>query len=363
MKKKYVLALSLIFSLSFSVPAFAADTSTDKTTDYKSYAGLTPNSMFYPLDKAIENIKLRFTKDPNKKIEKLLEIQKERLGEIQTLVEKDKTDLVPTALEGLEDVTSQTQTEAAKIITDTNIIGAPTDLDTTVNDTNATADTPSEEIKEIDVIESTSDAIEDTNTASIEILDSIKDQLPKEAQDKLASVLEMQKQKKEAVKQMVAAIHDLNTARKQLIEASKSLKDATKSGDLDAIANAQETLNVANDTFTQKQTALETAKTNKQSVIHQAKAGKVTDDTPATEPTTLDNNSTEDSSNTQINSTSIIPNAQATASTEDNKASTTEVKKVEATKNKETKATEKQVKKAEHSTQEDNATKNKGKNN
>jgi hypothetical protein len=354
MKKKYILTLSLIFSLSFSVPAFAADT-TIKTADYKTYAGLTPNSIFYPLDKAIESIQLRFKKDPSKKIEKLLEIQKERLGEIQKLVESDKKDLIPTVLEGLEAVTLQTQTEAVEIVTDANTIETTTDSNTSVTDYNTTTDSTSEVAKETNVIDSTSEAIEDTNTDSIEILDSIKDQLPKKAQDKLASVIEMQKQKKEAVKQMVAAIHDLNTARKQVDQANKILKDATKSSDSNAITKAQEALNVANDTFTKKQTALETAKTNKQSVIHQAKVGKVSNDTtptapedtitiPTTEPTTSDNNtSAENFSNTEINSTSTMTKVQATTTaaqktTEIKKVSTPEAKKVETTKNKEIKA-------------------------
>ncbi|GKU26108.1 DUF5667 domain-containing protein [Clostridium folliculivorans] len=375
MKKKYVLALSLMFSLSFSVPAFAADTTTNKTTDYKSYAGLTPNSIFYPLDKAIENIQLRFTKDPNKKIEKLLEIQKERLGEIQTLVEKDKKNLVPIALEGLEYATSQTQTETAKIITDTNVSKPITDSDTTTSDNTTTAGSTSELDKEIAAIDSTTKSIENTNTDSIEILDSIKDQLPQEEQDKLSAVVEMQKQKKEAVKQMVSAIHDLNTARKQVNEANKALKDATKSGDSSAIAKAQETLNVANEAFTQKQTALETAKANKQLVVHQAKVGKGSDatskepnsdDKVTTEPSTESESSnssanTEGSSNVAIGSTSATqaPTAAAKKTTNTKESSTTEVKKKEdsekkvSSEKKETKDSDQEVKKTEHSNEKD----------
>lgn len=315
MKRKFILALSLFFTMSLSVSAFAAEntTTTGNTTateNYKSYAGITPGSIFYSLDEALDNLSVKLASTPSDKIEKLIEIERERLGEIQTLIDSKKVDLGVNTLDSLKALADQTSTQINSILNDS----------TTAEDGTKNTDTA---IKDA----------EDFNAASSTALNELKDKLPENAAQKVAAVAEMQSAKRAAVQQMVAARHELSTAKKAVTTAKKALADATKSGDTTAIEKATADLTAANATLLEKKTAFDNAKKNKSEVIKNAKVGKghkaKKDDSADVEDKTTDSSETNTSTSTNTTgttegSTTTPENNNTTANpTESSNTSTT----------------------------------------
>lgn len=308
MKKKFILALSLFFSMSLSVPAFAAENTTtadntSTTENYKSYAGITPGSIFYSLDEALDNLSVKLANTPSDKIEKLLEVERERLGEIQTLMDSKKIDLGVETLTALKTLSDETSTDINSILNDNN--ASETDVknvDTAIKD------------------------VENFNTNSVDTLNALKNKLPKNASEKVAAVAEMQTKRKEAVKQMVTARHELNDAKKAVTTAKKALADAAKSGDAAAIQKAKADLDAANTTLSEKKTAFENAKKNKSEVIKSTKVGKGKNttknkDTDADESTTNTENTapatgTSDTTTNTENNTSTTEKDTSTSTTE-----------------------------------------------
>lgn len=301
MKRKLILALSLLFTMSLSVSAFAAENTTANAENtataenYKSYAGITPGSIFYSLDKALDNLSVKLASTPSDKIEKLIEIERERLGEIQTLVDSKKVDLGVNTLDALNALADQTSTEINSILNDNNI-----SEDGTKNTDMAIKDA------------------EDFNAASSTALNELKDKLPENAAKKVAAVAEMQSAKKAAVQQMVAARHELNTAKKTVTTAKKALADATKLGDTAAIEKATSDLETANAVLLEKKTAFDNAKKNKSEAIKNSKVGNghkaKKDDNSSVGDKTTDSSETNTTNNTSTNTT---------GTTEDNAATTT----------------------------------------
>ncbi len=74
----------------------------------KEAGGITPGSIFYPLERAAENLQLTFTFNPIKKEELRLEFATERFSEAKTLVDQGKTEAASQALsdyqKGIKDI-------------------------------------------------------------------------------------------------------------------------------------------------------------------------------------------------------------------------------------------------------------------
>lgn len=302
MKRKFILGLSLFFTMSLSVSAFAAENTTD---NYKSYAGITPGSIFYSLDQALDNLSIKLASSPSDKVEKLLQIERERLGEIQTLIDDKKIDLGVETLDSLKALADQTSTEINSIL----------------DDSNASSDDAAK------VDEVVKDA-ENFNTNSADTLNALKDKLPQNAAQKVAAAAEMQAAKKEAVKQMVNAIHEVNTAKKAVNTAKKALDDATKSGDAAAVEKATADLNAANAVLAEKKTALDNARKNKSEVIKNAKVGNGHKKNAATTTEDKDTTANTNENSTNTGSTTTAPAAGTTdestgTTTTDNNTSTT----------------------------------------
>lgn len=256
MKKRFILILSLFFSMSLSMPAFAAETTTPSnnttaTENYRSYAHILPGSIFYSIDEVLDNLSVKFANTPSDKIEKLLKVERERLGDIQVLIDSKKTDLGLKTLNSLKTLSDETSTEISSILNDSNTSEAELKtLDTAIKD------------------------VEKFNANSADALNALKNKLSKNAFEKFSAVAEMQAKRKEAVKQMVTARHELNNAKKAVNTAKKALAKAIKSGDSAAIEKAKADLAAANITLSEKKTAFENAKKNKHEVIKNTKLGK-----------------------------------------------------------------------------------------
>lgn len=97
MKKKIIaLMITVATTMTFPVTAFASDNTLPDP-------GVTPDSIFYSIDKLGENIHLAFTSDPQKKATLLKSYAEERLAESKDMKDKKKSDLVKKTLNDYSD--------------------------------------------------------------------------------------------------------------------------------------------------------------------------------------------------------------------------------------------------------------------
>ncbi|GIM29046.1 hypothetical protein CPJCM30710_17120 [Clostridium polyendosporum] len=301
MKKKMLLNLAILLSISFSTTAFAAEEGT-----YKSNAGITPDGIFYKLDITAENFKLKLMNSGDNKIQYLLKIQEERLGEIEQLVEKNKVVLADKPITILEDASNKLSAEVDKLTENENITDIDTDIEKVVTEDTAITEKTDSEIEKITT------KVDDFNKNSLEVLNKVKDKLPEQSFEKITQVIEMQQAKKEAVKEMVESRHALNTAKKELIEAKKALKEAEKSGNKEEIEKAQGTLQDALKQYDEKKNVWNIAKENKKEVIMKNKIGKghmkTTDESKDDKSKTDEDKTEVSSSNTSVDNDADVNN-------------------------------------------------------
>jgi hypothetical protein len=273
MKKISVLVASVLIAGSFSARALADGVD----TTYKAQAGITPDSILYPLDKAIDNLKITLTFNAEKKAQVIINIAQERLGESEVMADENKTGLADKALEEYNEKIS----EASDKLEETS------DKDA--------ASTDDKDQSKVDELEKT---VQDTQSKSLEILVSIQQKEGDKASDVLKQVVKVQTEKKEAVANFVAKRHEFNDAKKELNMAKVALQKAQKSGDAEAIKTAQDELAQKQEAYNTAKSTLVTAFNNKQAAV---KHGNKTEDekansdttTTAQQGTTDENNTTE----------------------------------------------------------------------
>lgn len=284
MRKCLALAAGFIFMLSLAVPGFAQE---DEVISYADKAGITPDSILYPVDVALDDLKVFFTLGDENKVTALTDVAEERLGESEVMLEKGDEE---KALELVEEY-SQKMQQAYEIVEkvaqenlenqnkvestnkDTsNEVGQNepqdaqnTDTEQNTESTEAEQSSPEEGLENPDSQQtpaeegnsdtdisddgSTSNENNEPNTIevrlrlrqenSIRVLNAIKDKLPEQARERIEKVIEMQTEKKEAVAKMVEARHRYNAAKQELKKAEVQLKKAMKTGDQERIAEAQ----------------------------------------------------------------------------------------------------------------------------
>lgn len=314
MKKKMLLNLAILLSISFSTTAFAAEEGT-----YKSKAGITPDSIFYKLEIGIENLKLKLMKSGDSKIQYLLNLQEERVGEIEQLVDKNKSALVDKSVTVLEDDSTELSNEINKLTENQNITDA--DADKVATEDTTIAEKADSDIEKADSeIEKINTEIDGFNKNSLEVLNKVKDKLPEQSFEKVTQVIEMQQAKKEAVKAMVESRHELNAAKKELVEAKNALKKAEQSGNKEEIEKAQVALQDAIKQYDGKKEAWITAKENQKEVIMNNKIGKghaKTADESKEDKSKTDEDKTEaSSSSTSVDNDADVNNTATSTTTE-----------------------------------------------
>ena len=222
---------------------------------YKDEAGIVPTNVLYKLDLKMEDFKMKFTTSDEEMAKLLIQIAQERLGESECMMKKGKTELANEAL----DAYTENMDKATEIVEDI----AKTDDTTT---TEETTDVATDENAQ--VVEDISSEIIDTQEDATEILDNVSEDVQEEeTKEKLASVIEMQTAKKEAVRNMVQKRHELNTARKELHKVEVQYKKATKSSDEEALATLEATLKEKQDAYTAKQEEFKLAFDAKQKAV------------------------------------------------------------------------------------------------
>ncbi|MBV7272604.1 hypothetical protein I6U48_06685 [Clostridium sp. PL3] len=163
MKKIALFVAAAAVSLSVGGKALA-DTNTISFTDK---AGITPdNVLLYPIDKAIDNIRINLTFADDKKAQVLIDVAKERLGESEVMADKGKTDLSIQAMNSYNDKMAESQSNIENAIDNTT--------------TNTTTDSTAKS-DNLNAVETT---IENAQTNSIEVLKNIEKKLSGNADKK-----------------------------------------------------------------------------------------------------------------------------------------------------------------------------------
>jgi hypothetical protein len=224
MKKLRILLTGIFVTLNIATPVLAEG----ETISFKEEAGITPDSMLYPVDKIIDEASVALTFDEEKKVEVLTEIAEERLGESEVMAEEGKQDLVEEALAEYE----ENMNEAVEVL-DNIIEGAQKEdeKDVLVDETTELTDEELADIeKEQDEIEKLNELLTQQQEKSIEVLEELQDTVSDEAKTKLEQVIEMQVAKKEAVAKLVQKRHEFNEQKKALNMAKVQFKKASKTG-------------------------------------------------------------------------------------------------------------------------------------
>lgn len=243
MKKNIIIAAAMVAVLGLSGAVSAAETNT-----YANKAGITPdNVVFYPLDKALEGLRIAVSSGLGNKADIISKIAEERLGESEVMASKGKTELAKTALD-----------EYNKDITEAfNNIKTVTKSEIEANGT------ISDKIKAIE------ERIAERQAKSLDVLNKMEDNASENAKTTLQMVIDMQTAKKEAMVNILKSKQLLMGAREALNIAKSALEQAKTSGDAGAISQAKALL-------AEKQLAFDSANSNYKIVFDAEKANMKT---------------------------------------------------------------------------------------
>lgn len=332
MKKIAILVASVIVLGGFGTRAYAdgTDTQTTQTTEavvsYKEKAGITPDSLLYTIDKAVDQLRLVLANSEEKKAEVNADIAQERLGESEVMTEKGKVEL---ALKALEEY-NQKITEAANKLQE-----VVANLQATTLETGDEAIENEKEDKLEQSIVDLEKAIQGIQEKSLVVLDSLKGVVSEESTEAVKEIIEEQTTHKEAVANFVKERHEFNAAKKSLNMAKVALKKVEKSGNEEAVKAAQEKLAEAQKEYMAAQTELHAsfqAKKAADSGIEENKEETKSEDavqTPAEGATnTAENNQTVDETVTKDESVT----AEKEATTDKSDAAKAPAKEAEYTK-------------------------------
>ncbi|KAJ53092.1 hypothetical protein BD780_003694 [Clostridium tetanomorphum] len=243
MKKIATILTITALTLNLGGTVLAAD-----ETSFQTNAGITPDSIFYPIDQAIDNLKLNFTNSEEGKIELLSEIAEERLGESEILSEKGKDELASKPLEEFNDKLTE----------------ATDSLNNAINNNEKS-------VEENTKLEDLQDKINLKQKNSIEVLKKIQAKLGENAKETINKVIEMQTAKKEAVDAMIKQRHVFNDVKKEVNLLKVELKKAEKSKNEEAIETLQTELKEKQAQFEIEKGKLEVAIKNKKDVTKKMK--------------------------------------------------------------------------------------------
>jgi hypothetical protein len=280
-RKHIAKLVTAIFLLTFlNTAAFAA-------TGDEINAGITPDSILYPVDKAIENVQVALTTDPVEKAQTLTEISSERLDEAQVMASEGKTELVSTAITESQN----TQAEAQNVLT-----SAEKNFDTE----NVTA----EQTQALD--NAVTEMQKETND-QMKQLETIVETAPEEVKEEVKAVVDqaqiVQLTRQESVKAFVEARHNVNSTRKEVRMITVEMNKVSKTDDTAKVTELQTKLNEATNKYNESVKKMVEAKDVKQkavkSQVSNTESKVETDNAAATigtdqTSTTIEQNNTQD---------------------------------------------------------------------
>ena len=115
---KNMKAIGLSIMLVLAMFAFSPFALAEETDVVVADEGVTPDSLLYGLDKAMERISLALTFDKAKRSEKALQHAEERLAEVKAMIEQNKLDKAEKARKGHEDDLNEAEEAAEEIESD-----------------------------------------------------------------------------------------------------------------------------------------------------------------------------------------------------------------------------------------------------
>lgn len=245
--------LAIIMTLAVAFSTVGATAFADEAVSLQSEAGIKPDSILYPIDTAIDNLKVTLASSDEDKAEVLSEIAEERLGESEAMTEEGKTDLATEALEEY----NENMTEAVDILNDA------------IENSEDTADK-----SDLDDLAEIEKEIIDKQKTSIEVLKLVENKVSENAKETIAKVIEMQTAKHEAMLTISEKREQLNSIKSELEDLKAQLEIAKQAGDTDAIATLEEQIKLQQETLLIAKEEVKQALEEKKAVNKEVNVGK-----------------------------------------------------------------------------------------
>lgn len=289
MKKLKVFVATLVVLANVSGMAFA-----EGSVSFSDAAGITPDSILYGVDKALDSAKVALSFNDEKKVEAMADVAEERLGESEVMVKEGQEDLAKGAIDEYSKNMQEANELLQGIIKDTEgkeVAPAGNEENSTTkkqgaNDQSTTAEGNKEETtttkgqatdenkvdkEDVKIDENKNKDVKELEAKiiarqqkAIEVLKAIQEKVSDSAKGTIASVIEMQTAKKEAITQMVEKREVLTTAKQEVKDAMAKMEETKKSGNEEAIKAAEEALKASKAKYIESKTDFKEAfKVNK----------------------------------------------------------------------------------------------------
>jgi hypothetical protein len=205
--------------------------------------GITPDSIFYFLDRLIEKIEIAIAFNPVDKAGLLNKIASERINEASTMASEGNVDLAKQAI-------SDGQSDQAAV---QNIV-------------DSTATTPTDNTNDSIAIDNLTDQIAKSTGDIINQLKDILKNVPNDDKQYFQQAEQQEELHKTAVQAFVGARHNVNDARKALKEAQEALDNAMQSSDTANLDVLKQAVATAQAQYTDCLAKLQQAIADKQSL-------------------------------------------------------------------------------------------------
>lgn len=265
MKKIAILVASVLVLGGFGTRAYAdgVDTQTTQAVDsaisYKQEAGITPDSLLYSIDKAIDQLRVMLANSEEKKAEVNADIAQERLGESEVMTEKGKIELALKALAEYNAKITEAANKLQAVVTNLEAVAAGSSDKAVEEAAVENSEEVAVDAAEAKLEQSITDlekVIQEVQAKSLVVLDSIKNVASDDSMEAVEEAIEVQTTHKEAVASFVKERHEFNAAKKSLNMARVAAKKVEKSGNAEAVKAAQEKLAAAQKEYMAAQTEL-----------------------------------------------------------------------------------------------------------
>jgi uncharacterized protein YeeX (DUF496 family) len=256
MKKIAILVASVLVLGGFSTRTFAAGVTTQTTeptevaVSYKDEAGITPDSLLYVIDKAVDDLRVVLAGSEEKEAAVNAEIAEERLGESEVMTDAGKIELAQKALAEYNEKITEAAAKLQEVIVNLEATSEESSEEAVEENTDSKLEQSIADLEKV---------IQEVQEKSLVVLDSLKDVVAEYSVEAVEDVIEAQTAHKEAVAKFVAERHEFNAAKKALNMAKVALKKVEKGGSEEGVKAAQDKLTAAQTEYMTAQTELRAA--------------------------------------------------------------------------------------------------------
>jgi hypothetical protein len=237
MKNKLIaLLMAAVMTLSTPIAALATETG-----DVSKKAGITPDSILYPVDKLIEDIREALTSNDVDKAILLTDCAEERLAEAQLMMKEGETKLAQVAADNYTGLTGKVNDTIQHACGNKE---SSKEDETTGSSISTLQDKDNDGIN--DILEELIERNATLQKNSINVLAELLKKVPEQSKEAITKAIVNQIMRAKAVKDFVTAKKAYNEGKKEVKGIEKELKDVQKSGDKTKIDAAYEALENAN---------------------------------------------------------------------------------------------------------------------